>query len=100
MKLVGLTQVHFKQDRLSFGQTSGEVLCDLLILTIPEESKDVTIYNVDQILKVDPTSIFEQTFIDGGRIVAQKGEEYHYLDIEFVNGERLQAKGTLKTLER
>ena len=96
MKLRGLTEIKFEQKKVSSNDFS--VPCDYVLITIPEE-RGTTVYNLDQIFTVDPTSIFEQTFIDGNRISGQKGEEYHYMIIKFMNGEVIKVKGTLRSLE-
>ena len=97
MKLTGLRHVKFEQKKMP--GSSAEVLCDTIIVSIPDEMH-VTVYNLDQILSVKPAKIHETTYLDRGRVVKEAGESYEYMDITFINDTTIRVSGNLKTLER
>ena len=97
MKLVGLRMIDLEQ--VNVPNNDPSILCDYIIITTPEQG-DVTVYNLDQIFTVEPTSVFEKTFIASGRISNTSGEKYNYMIIEFMNGEKIKVEGTLDTLRR
>ena len=97
MKLVGLRHIKFNNSHAE--NMDPTILCDMVLMTEVIEQK-VHVYNVDHILEVEPTTCYEQTFLDSGRVVKTNGEKTEYMNITFMNGKTITVLGSLKTLER